>query len=212
MRSKYVAPSKDSKQFHCVQCHVFAHQSWVALFINFADRPDSTDFTVSICAHCSQRTFWYEDRMIVPSEAPVEPAHPDLPQELTDDFDEARAIVARSPRSAAALMRLLIQKLMPHLEQNGKNINDDIGNLVAAGLPSTVQQALDYCRVVGNNAVHPGEIDLNDTPDVAHQLFGLVNFIVDDRIARPKEVAALYSTLPDDARQAIEKRDQKRNP
>lgn len=209
MRSKYIAPTKDAKQFHCIHCHVFASQGWYDLYINFRSQVGPTEFTVSICAHCRKHTFWYEDRMVVPSEAPVEPAHPDLPGELKDDFDEARAIVARSPRSAAAMMRLVIQKLMPHLGQKGENINDDIKNLVASGLPGTVQQALDYCRVVGNNAVHPGEIDLNDTPEVAHQLFGLVNFIVDDRIARPKEIAALYDSLPEKARTAIEKRDKR---
>jgi hypothetical protein len=70
-----------------------------------------------------------------------------------------------------------------------------------------VQQALDYCRVVGNNSVHPGEINLNDTPEIANSLFEMVNFIVEDRIARPKQVQALYGQLPQAARDAIEKRD-----
>lgn len=70
-----------------------------------------------------------------------------------------------------------------------------------------VQQALDYCRVVGNNSVHPGEINLNDTPEIAYSLFEMVNFIVEDRIARPKQVQALYNQLPQGARNAIEKRD-----
>ena len=78
---------------------------------------------------------------------------------------------------------------------------------MAKGLPPTIQQSLDYCRVVGNNAVHPGEIDLNDSPEIAQQLFGMINFIVDDRISRPKEIAALYMKLPEKARAAIEKRD-----
>lgn len=207
MRSKYVPPTKGGDEFHCIHCNVYASQAWYDLYIRFPAKIEETEFSCSWCSHCKELTFWYEDRMIVPAEAPVEPAHPDLPEELKADFDEARSIVARSPRSAAALLRLLIQKLMPHLGQPGKNINDDIRSLVATGLPATVQQALDYCRVVGNNAVHPGEIDLNDTPEVAHQLFAMVNFIVDDRITRPKEVAALYGTLPEDARKAIEKRD-----
>jgi hypothetical protein len=96
-------------------------------------------------------------------------------------------------------MRLVIQKLMPELGEKGKNINDDIASLVAKGLPIEVQQALDFCRVIGNNGVHPGEIDLNDTPEVAHSLFSMVNFIVEDRISRPKKVADLYSKLPETA-------------
>jgi hypothetical protein len=61
--------------------------------------------------------------------------------------------------------------------------------------------------VVGNNAVHPGEINLNDTPDIAQNLFRMINFIVQDRITRPREVDELYNQLPEESRKAIEKRD-----
>jgi Domain of unknown function (DUF4145) len=118
--------------------------------------------------------------MIIPQEAPVETPHPDLPPDCLTEYNEARAIFARSPRAAAALLRLCIQKLLPHLGESGKNINEDVKSLVSKGLPSLVQKALDYCRVVGNNAVHPGEIELNDTPDTAQNLFRMINFIVED--------------------------------
>lgn len=166
-----------------------------------------TEFTGSLCAHCEAWTFWYRGKMVVPSEAPVEPAHPDLPEDCRVDYTEARDIFSRSPRAAAALLRLCIQKLLPHLGEVGKNINEDIKALVSKGLPPLIQKALDYCRVVGNNAVHPGELDLNDTPEIASKLFQMINFIVEDRITRPKEVEALYQELPVDARTAIDKRD-----
>lgn len=91
--------------------------------------------------------------------------------------------------------------------QAGKNINADIAELVKQGLPPLIQQSLDICRVVGNNAVHPGEIDLDDSPEIAHSLFKLINLIVHDRITRPNEVKALYEALPSGALEAIEKRD-----
>lgn len=145
--------------------------------------------------------------MIVPSEAPVPPAHVDMPEECRPDYDEARTIVAASPRAAAALLRLAVQKLMVPLGEKGKKINEDIGALVAKGLPVQVQQALDFCRVIGNNAVHPGEIEINDTPEIALNLFAMLNFIVDDRITRPRHIQALYDKLPEAARTAIAKRD-----
>ena len=122
-------------------------------------------------------------------------------------YEEARGIFSRSPKAAVALLRLAIQKLMPELGERGDNINNDIKSLVAKGLPVQVQQAFDFCRVVGNNAVHPGEIKLNDTPEMGQHLFNMINFIVEDRITRPKQIAALYAKLPEAARAAVEKRD-----
>jgi hypothetical protein len=101
--------------------------------------------------------------------------NPDLPDELFADFNEPREIVNASPRGAAALLRLVIQKLCGHLGEKGKNTDDDIASLVAKGLNPLVQQALDVVRVIGNEAVHPGAIDLKDDRDTALRLFQVVN-------------------------------------
>jgi len=209
MNNVYYPPKKDEKKFHCIHCGVYAQQDWNYLYVNNSTLGgfSRSVFTYTICTHCNQYTYWYNDKMIVPAEAPVEPAHPDLPADCLADYNEAREIFARSPRASAALLRLCVQKLMPHLGQKGKNINDDIAYLVRNGLPEIVQQALDFCRVVGNNAVHPGEIDLNDTPETAQQLFCMINFIVEDRISRPIQVKNLYAQLPQSALDAIANRD-----
>lgn len=59
-----------------------------------------------------------------------------------------------------------------------------------------VQQALDALRVIGNEAVHPGELDLRDDVDTASGLFELINVVVEDRITRPKRVAEMFAKLP----------------
>lgn len=201
---KYYPPEHKKKQFHCIHCGVYAAQFWGDFYLGGYVH-QALDYCA--CEHCQKISYWYDKRMIVPSEAPVPPAHVDMPQECVVDYDEARSIVAISPRAASALIRLALQKLMITLGEKGKNINDDIGSLVEKGLPVQVQQALDFCRVVGNNAVHPGEIEINDTPEIAHNLFNMMNFIIEDRISRPKHIQSLYAQLPEGAREAVEKRD-----
>ncbi|MCG9087354.1 DUF4145 domain-containing protein [Laribacter hongkongensis] len=167
------------------------------------------DFTVSRCSQCSKSIIWNDrdESIIFPSAMTAPIAHADLPEECRPDYDEARTILAASPRGAAALLRLCIQKLCIHLGGEGKNINTDIGNLVSNGLPVDIQRALDVVRVVGNNAVHPGEISLEDNPELASALFGLINLIVDNRIAQPKRIQEMFDALPDGAKEAVAKRD-----
>jgi len=192
MKYRYYPPEFNKDHFNCPQCSVYASQNWHDLVAIIPQHHwEKTPFMSSLCAHCNQRSYWFNGRMVVPTESPVEPPHHDLPELCRSDYEEARDIVSRSPRGAVALLRLCLQKLMPHLDEKGKNINDDIKSLVTKGLHSLVQQALDVCRVVGNNAVHPGELNIGDTPEIAHQLFRMINFIVEDRIAKPKEIQAL---------------------
>ena len=132
--------------------------------------------------------------------------NPDTPEDIRRDYEEARTILDLSPRGAAALLRLAVQKLCAHLGEKGKNINEDIASLVAKGLDPRVQQALDVVRVVGNDAVHPGAMDLRDDRATAERLFGLVNLIVERMISYPKHVETLYRSLPETKRDEIKKR------
>ncbi len=97
----------------------------------------------------------------------------------------------------------------PHLTEKGKDLNEDIASLVKKGLEVDVQQALDVVRVIGNNAVHPGVIELKDDRATALKLFELVNIIVERRISTPKRIAALFEGLPPGAHEQIAKRDGK---
>lgn len=132
-----------------------------------------------------------------------------MPDPIKTDYLEAASIVNKSPRGAAALLRLALQRLLPLLGAKKSDINAAIGELVANGLPVRIQQACDTLRVIGNESVHPGSIDLRDTPEIASHLFAVINLIVDVMITQPEKIAAIYSGLPAGKLEAIQDRDRK---
>ena len=166
------------------------------------------NFFLSNCYNCDEPSFWIYNQLIWPSTHYEIIPNADLPNEIRLDFEEAGKILSLSPRGSAALLRLCIQKLCKHIGEKGKNINDDIANLVEKGLNPKIQKALDIVRVVGNDAVHPGQIDLKDDTSIAHKLFELVNMIAEEFISKPKLINEIYEGLPEEKRIAIEKRDQ----
>ena len=202
-QKNYTPAELNSPAFHCPHCGVYARQRWNTVVRSQHEygggHATYTDqkFLICYCEACRSPTFWIADgSMIFPVATLGEPPADDLPDELKRDYEEARVICQYSPRGAAALLRLVIQKLCVHLDQPGKDINKDIGALVAAGLPAAVQKALDIVRVVGNESVHPGTIDLRDEQATALQLFRLVNLIVEKMITEPREIEDLYAGLP----------------
>lgn len=70
-----------------------------------------------------------------------------------------------------------------------------------------IQKALDIVRVIGNEAVHPGQIDLRDDTETASKLFNVINLIVDTMITQPRSIDELFQSLPESNRNEIEKRD-----
>lgn len=236
---KNVPPSLDLIAFNCPYCRAFAHQHWlrgtaywlgkeknlgnIIVDIMGADRNDPKLITTDVdwrssplngvmfsrCASCEKLAIWVHDRIVFPQTGEAPAANPDMPDDIRRDYEEASAILEKSPRGAAALIRLAIQKLCKVLGQPGKNINDDIGALVKKGLDPRVQKALDAVRVIGNSAVHPGQIDIRDDRTTAEALFKLLNLIVEKTISEPKHVEEVYASLPQGAIEAIAKRDGK---
>ncbi len=165
------------------------------------------NLSISECFNCKRISIWIHDKQVYPQrgEAPI--PNPDLSPDILTDYWEASTILDLSPRGAAALLRLAIQKLCKELGQSGKDLNQDIGALVDAGLDPLIQKSLDAVRVVGNNAVHPGQIDLRDNKETVENLFNIVNLIAERMISIPKRVEELYSSLPKSSLDQIQKRD-----
>lgn len=83
-----------------------------------------------------------------------------------------------------------------------------IGSLVRNGLSSKIQKALDSVRVIGNNAVHPGQIALDvDDKATAETLMKLLNITTEQLITEPKAIDEIFETLPETVKESIGKRD-----
>ncbi len=165
---------------------------------------------ISRCEHCSGVSVWARDVMIYPDATNIRP-HSDLPAKVKSVFIEASKVVQYSPRASAALARLAIQELCNELECKSEKINEQIGELVQRGLNPDIQQMLDAVRVIGNNAVHPGEIDIKDDRDTAIFLLSCINRICQRLITEKKEADRLFDMLPTGAKEQIKKRDSKIN-
>jgi hypothetical protein len=200
-----VPPSIEENAFNCPHCHAYAEQKWYKLVASGSHQLNEWD--LSRCVRCHEHAFWKDGSMVYPDVAVLPLANADLPDDIRADYDESRSISGRSPRGAAALLRLSIQKLCKHLGQPGKDLNSDIAALVKEGLNPKVQRSLDFVRVIGNEAVHPGTIDLRDDPKVVGHLAALVNIIADAMITQPQLVDKLYDGLPETKKAQIIRRD-----
>lgn len=219
-REKYYPPKHAKGQFHCPHCGVYAKQFWAHITAQHTWRGQSSitgtsnfneglsrEWTISKCEHCGQKVIWLNNEIIYPKKMVVDLPNNDLSEDIKSDYLEAATIFNDSIRSSAALLRLALQKLCKQLGEKGENINDDIKNLVQKGLNPQIQKSLDILRITGNNAVHPGEINVEEKPELVLKLFELINFIAEKMITEPKEVNSFYTELPENAKKAINERD-----
>ena len=205
---KYEAPELHKMAFNCPHCQAYSHQIWHqgGKFLN-GFYEEIEDFDIAQCSHCRNISYWLDGKIISPESTGILSPNDDLEEDIKLDYLEAASIFNKSPRGAAALLRLGIQKLCKQLGETGENINSDISNLVKKGLPIQVQQALDAVRVIGNESVHPGQINLNDNRDIAKKLFELINIIAQIMITQPKDIANSYNNLPEEKLDGIKNRD-----
>ena len=204
----YTNPEFKLDGFNCPHCNAFAHQTWYNTFSQVMTRQSLiSDLEIAFCNKCGQYSLWHSKKMIFPNSSGIIIPNVDLDLDIQEDYNEARSIINKSPRGACALLRLSLQKLCKQLGEDGGNINNDIKNLVQKGLPSQIQQSLDIVRVIGNNAVHPGEINLKDNVETATKLFSLINIIAEIMITQPKKIENTYNSLPPNKLEAIENRD-----
>lgn len=206
---------------NCPYCGAYANIIWGDLDFSLKNRMSKKiNYYAGECQHCHEYSIWMgifdehymevDQKLIYPLNNSCALPNEDLPHEIKRDYMEAAQIVMISPRGASALLRLAVQKLCQYLGEKGDDINTDIKSLVEKGLNPNIQKALDSIRVIGNQAVHPGYLDLHDDRETAIKLFDAINFIADNMITQPKKINELYdSRVSEQKKEAINRRDNK---
>lgn len=215
MTNKYIEPSWDKDSFTCPHCGAISLMHFHCIsyidkkVIGFYEEKHEGNSWVQVatCHNCAKHIVWVDNIYAYPDIVAEDP-NPDMPEEVKLLYNEAGLIYNKSPRAACALLRLAIDRLCNELGETDRDINKNIGALVKKGLPESVQKALDVVRVVGNKAVHPGQIAFDvDDKATATMLMRLINIIVERMITEPNEIDSLYQGLPDSVRESIDRRD-----
>ena len=198
---KFTSPKYELDAFNCPYCEAYSTHIW-SYKTDFYDSMGGIEMLqkfsvkVSECKHCEEQCVWIDEKMVIPDSSQMPMPNEDLTEEIKNDYLEAASIMQKSPRATAALLRLVLQKLCKQLGGKGQNIQQDIDALLEKGLPAGVLEAMDSVRIIGNEAVHPGHIDLRDDAETATLLFNLINFVAEKTLTDPKKLIEFYNSLP----------------
>ena len=214
MSKNYIGTQKNKNKFTCPHCNTLSQMEtdkhhFKSDYVGNSGNQLIFKNVVYIhrCQCCGKKTIWIDDKYVYP-DIVAEEANTDMPDTVKQLYEEAGLIYSKSPRAACALLRLAIDRLCNELGETDRDISKNIGALVEKGLPRTIQQALDIVRVVGNKAVHPGQIAFDvDDQNTALMLMKLVNMITERMISEPKEINTMFEQLPESIKTSIENRD-----
>lgn len=134
----------------------------------------------------------------------------DLSEGTTKLYNEAAAVLDKSPRATVALLRVTFETFLRNdLKLEGKSINDMLGNLYSSGIPKQMDDALHFVRIAGNAADHtnPGEIRLDgeDGIETAKTLFEIINYVANEQITQKKKLTGLTKYFTPGQKAAIER-------
>jgi hypothetical protein len=170
------------------------------------------DHFITGCLACRLLAYWHGDTMVWPLIRRGRQSDDDMPADIAALYEEARDVAQRSPRAAATLLRVALERLVNLLVPGSESLNNKIGVLVGRGLSPRVQKAMDAARIFGNDSAHPGELDLSDTARTTDTLFDVINIIVRQVLTDEKVINELYERIPEPKQAAIDRRNTSARP
>lgn len=166
-------------------------------------------FVVGTCLRCKAVSIWNGQKMVYPMASNAPMSNPDMPDDIKKDYEEAREIESRSPRSACVLLRLCVEKIAVDLVEGKGDLNSKIAKMVRDGLSKDICDDMDMTRLIGGQAAHRLEMDLRDDHKTATALFRIVNYISDWAYTQKRVRKEIRASIPDSKKAAIKKRDVK---
>ncbi len=165
------------------------------------DYHDSIEYSVSENAKIYKNLFYFENceicqetsiynaitgEKIHPNTTSIKKPNSDMPQNIKDLYVEASSVFEMSPRSSLAIIRLALDLLCIEL---GADKKDSLYNKVEwlhneNVIDSELKDLAHGVRGLGNDAVHPRNIDEEINKDDAMLVFELINIIVDEKITK----------------------------
>ncbi len=206
-------PAQGKQSFICPYCEAYAYQHWQLCKDHTMQGHmllELQKLKTAECTNCLRYSIWQNNKMIYPLTSSAPKPDNNMPEDVKEIYEEARQVHVYSPRAAAALLRVALERLTVHLGESKGKLNTRIGNLQKQGLPPQVIKSLDIVRITANDGgAHSGVIDLTgkDGIDIVARLFKLVNYIIQKTITDPAELEAMFGDLPEDKREGVKNRD-----
>lgn len=201
-------------------------------FIGQVDNHDNapgrnTYFYLATCCVCYKATIYAKKVNI--SEVvmqkriyPVELVNPSLPKaskympdDIKEIYNEAAKVFDLSLRSAGALLRVALEKMLKKYVDKDDSLNNMIGQ-VSKDVPEYVSNLMDIIRTSGNAELHGSsrketsfrELSNDETIGHVEYLFKFLN-VISQSMGVLKDANKIFNELPENQKKQIENRNAK---
>jgi hypothetical protein len=132
---------------------------------------------VSNCHSCNGFSLWVSGLLMFPTKIDKKPEF------VEEDIDEAAAVLKKFPRGATALMRVCIQKLVPLLEDSGKDQSQRIDSLVRKGLEMEIEQSTEVLRVLRGDSAQLNPLESQADRETALRFLDSLKAVLERRMS-----------------------------
>ena len=140
----------------------------------------------SQCNSCEEYAIWVNDRIVYP-QAIIRIPKDDMPDQIKTFYRQASSISSQCPPASAALLRTVLEMLCTELNYTEGSLKQRIEKMKNDGkIDDELHDAMQSVRIVGNNAVHAGQIEVDDSKEVVKVLFEIIDDITLDLFTKPK--------------------------